>query len=75
MSRIAHAARRELDDQLVEVALGADVDAAGRLVGEAAREGSASSARANMSFCWFPPDSAAGAVSRALDADDLASAY
>jgi hypothetical protein len=55
--------------QLEDVGLGADVDAARRLV-EQQHRGSVSSALPSTTFCWLPPLSEPiGASARRLDGD------
>ena len=49
--------RGEVDDQLVDRALGADVDAARRLVGDQHPRRVGTATCANSTFCWLPPDS------------------
>ena len=57
MTTTALALARQLLDQEIDVALGADVDAARRLVEHHHFRGPGCSTLASASFCWLPPDS------------------
>ena len=57
MTTMPTPSRRELAQDAVDLGLGADVDAARRLVEEDAPAGRTDSILAIATFCWLPPDS------------------
>ena len=66
---IERPSRGECRDELVDLFLGADIDAAGRLVDDDDARARVIIILASSSFCWLPPDSWPASISLADGAD------